>query len=120
MASFNAMAAEVEASRRRLEHAVELRTDELQRAQDSLARREKLALIGHLASNVGHEIRNPLGVMANAVFYLQTIQPDAPAEVRQYLELYESRSSCRRRSSTTFWISLDPHRRTASASTWIG
>lgn len=42
-------------------------------------------MIGHLASGVGHEIRNPLGVMANAVYYLEAIQKDAPEEVRQYL-----------------------------------
>lgn len=84
-ASFNAMAAEVEAARRHLEQAVEKRTSQLRLAQESLARREKLALIGHLASGVGHEIRNPLGVMANAVYYLETIQADASPEVRQYL-----------------------------------
>ena len=84
-AAFNAMAGEVEASRKHLEEAVEKRTRELRLAQESLARREKLALIGHLASGVGHEIRNPLGVMANAVYYLESIQTDATPEVRQYL-----------------------------------
>jgi signal transduction histidine kinase len=86
-ATFNAMAAEVEAVRRHLEEAVEKRTGELRSAQESLARREKLALIGHLASGVGHEIRNPLGVMANAVYYLETVQADASPQVRQYLAL---------------------------------
>ena len=84
-AAFNVMAAEVEAVRRHLEEAVEKRTGELRSAQESLARREKLALIGHLASGVGHEIRNPLGVMANAVYYLETVQADASPQVRQYL-----------------------------------
>ena len=83
--SFNAMADDVEQSRRRLERLVESRTGELRSAQESLARREKLALVGHLAGGIGHEIRNPLGVMANAVYYLETIQPDAPPEVREYL-----------------------------------
>ena len=86
-ASFNAMAAEVEVSRRRLESAVEERTGELRQAKESLARREKLAVIGHLASGIGHEIRNPLGVMATAVQYLQTIQPDASPQVRKHLDL---------------------------------
>jgi len=84
-AAFNAMAGEVEAVRRHLEEAVEKRTGELRSAQESLARREKLALIGHLASGVGHEIRNPLGVMANAVYYLETVQADASPQVLQYL-----------------------------------
>ena len=84
-ASFNAMAGEVETVRRHLEDAVEKRTGELRSAQESLARREKLALIGHLASGVGHEIRNPLGVMANAVYYLETVQADASPQVLQYL-----------------------------------
>ena len=68
-----------------LEHTVAERTRELQEAQESLVRREKLALLGHLASGVGHEIRNPLGVMNNAVYYLEAVLPDASAEVREYL-----------------------------------
>ena len=83
--AFNAMADDVEQARRRLERLVEARTGELRSAQESLARREKLALVGHLAGGIGHEIRNPLGVMANAIYYLETIQPDAPPEVREYL-----------------------------------
>ena len=83
--AFNAMADDVEHARKRLERLVETRTGELRSAQESLARREKLALVGHLAGGIGHEIRNPLGVMANAIYYLETIQPDAPAEVREYL-----------------------------------
>ena len=83
--SFNLMAAQVQEARERLERLVEKRTDQLRTAEESLARREKLALVGHLAGGVGHEIRNPLGVMANAIFYLETIQPDAPPEVKEYL-----------------------------------
>ena len=83
--SFNAMAAQVQESRHRLEHTVAERTRELGEAQDALVRREKLAVIGHLASGVGHEIRNPLGVMNNAIYYLEAVQPDAPAEVKEYL-----------------------------------
>ena len=83
--AFNAMADDVEQARQRLERLVETRTGELRSAQESLARREKLALVGHLAGSIGHEIRNPLGVMANAIYYLETIQPDASPEVREYL-----------------------------------
>jgi signal transduction histidine kinase len=82
----------VEESRQRLEDKVAARTKELnqtlerlQDAQQSLVRREKLALVGHLASGVGHELRNPLGVMSNAVFYLEMVLESAPENVREYL-----------------------------------
>jgi signal transduction histidine kinase len=67
------------------------RTGELEQAlttlkdtQDELVRREKLAMLGQLASGVGHELRNPLAVMTNAVYFLEMIQPDAPPQVQEY------------------------------------
>lgn len=90
--SFDTMAAQVDESRQRLEEKVAARTRELndaltrlQEAQQALVRREKLALLGQLASGVGHELRNPLGVMSNAVYYLDAVQPDAAPDVRKYL-----------------------------------
>jgi len=90
--SFDTMAAQVEESRQRLEEKVAARTHELndallrlQDAQQALMRREKLALLGQLASGVGHELRNPLGVMSNAVYYLDAVQKDQPEDVRKAL-----------------------------------
>ena len=85
--SFNSMADEVQRSRDTLEDQVAQRTRELREARESLARREKLTLIAHLAGGVGHEIRNPLGVMSNAIYYLEAVQKDAPKDVRDYLAL---------------------------------
>ncbi|MDP4027837.1 MAG: ATP-binding protein [Gallionella sp.] len=59
--------------------------DELRKAQDELVRNEKLALLGQVADTVGHELRNPLGVMNNAVYYLQAVLPDADETTREYL-----------------------------------
>ncbi len=57
---------------------------ELDAAQHRLVRSERLAAIGQLASAVGHELRNPLGVLSN-VFYLlgQRIGRDDPWVDRQ-------------------------------------
>jgi signal transduction histidine kinase len=45
--------------------------DELRDAQERLVRSEKLAAIGQLAGGVGHELRNPLGAIKNAVYYIR-------------------------------------------------
>ena len=70
-----------------LESKVEARTRQLLDAQDELVRKEKLALLGQVAGSVGHELRNPLGVMNNAVYFLQTVLTDADATTREYLEI---------------------------------
>ena len=66
----------------RLEEMVEERAKELREAQEQLVRREKLAVLGQLAGGVGHELRNPLGVISNAVYFLQMVlspgEPLAP------------------------------------------
>lgn len=90
--AFNAMAAQVEGGHHALEERVAARTRELttalqqlRDAQEELVRKEKLALIGQLAGSVGHELRNPLGVMTNAVHYLGLVLTDAPPTVAEYL-----------------------------------
>jgi signal transduction histidine kinase len=45
--------------------------EELRKAQEQLIRSEKLAAIGKLAGGVGHELRNPLGAIKNAVYYIK-------------------------------------------------
>jgi PAS domain S-box-containing protein len=72
-----------------LEQRVEERTRELRNAQEQLVRQEKLAVLGQLAGSVGHELRNPLGVIANSVYFLRMAQPDASEKVREYLDLIE-------------------------------
>ncbi|MBV9097628.1 MAG: hypothetical protein JO079_06195 [Frankiaceae bacterium] len=71
----------VETLARRREYALAVadeRTEELKDsmrelagAQEQLVRSERLAAIGELASTIGHELRNPLGVISNAVYLLR-------------------------------------------------
>jgi signal transduction histidine kinase len=56
----------------------------LSEAEARLVRKERLAMLGQLSGSVGHELRNPLGVMTNAVYYLEMVQPTAPDDVREY------------------------------------
>jgi PAS domain S-box-containing protein len=74
----------------RLEEAVSKTKLDLHEAQDKLVRQERLAVMGQLAGSVGHELRNPLGVISNAVYFLKLTQPEASGKVKEYLDLIES------------------------------
>lgn len=58
---------------------------QLQEVQAELVRQEKLSILGQLSGSVGHELRNPLGVMSNAVYYLQMVLTDADETTKEYL-----------------------------------
>jgi signal transduction histidine kinase len=80
----------VETLARRREYALAVadeRTEELKDsmrelagAQEQLVRSERLAAIGELASTIGHELRNPLGVISNAVYLLRGDLGPSPTE----------------------------------------
>ena len=71
----------------RIEAIITERTHQLYEAQEELVRREKLIILGQLAGGVGNELRNPLGVMTNAVFFLKNTITGADATVREYLDI---------------------------------
>jgi signal transduction histidine kinase len=69
-----------------IEHAHAFRA--LAETQEELLRKEKLAMLGQLAGGVGHELRNPLGVMKNSVYYLEMILPEE-ARARKHLGILD-------------------------------
>ena len=79
--------------RKQTEEVLEKSYKDLKAAQEQLVRHEKLAVLGQLAGGVGHELRNPLGVMSNAVYYLNTILPDADETTKEYMEIISSEIS---------------------------
>lgn len=72
-----------------LEERVEARTQELRSAQVQLVRQGKLAVLGQMAGSVGHELRNPLGIISNAIYFLKLVQPEANQKIKEYLSLIE-------------------------------
>ena len=69
-----------------IEHAQAFRA--LAETQEELLRKEKLAMLGQLAGGVGHELRNPLGVIKNSVYYLEMILPEE-ARARKHLGILD-------------------------------
>jgi PAS domain S-box-containing protein len=54
-----------------LENIVQERTKQLKEANEELLKSQRLAAIGELAGMVGHDLRNPLTGIKNAVYYLK-------------------------------------------------
>ena len=50
----------------------------LESAQEQLVRQERLAAVGQLASAVGHELRNPLGVISNSLYLIRGATSESP------------------------------------------
>jgi signal transduction histidine kinase len=71
-----------------LERRVQDRTAELKATQESLVRAERLAVLGKLAGGVSHELRNPLGVITNAAYYLNIVAPD-DARIRKHVAIVQ-------------------------------
>jgi len=63
--------------------------EQLEETRKSLLLAERRATLGTLAGGVGHELRNPLGVMTNSVYYLKAVMPSAPPKVSEYLDILQ-------------------------------
>jgi PAS domain S-box-containing protein len=73
-----------------LENTVIERTKQLFDTQEKLIRQEKLAVMGQLAGGVGHELRNPLGVISNAVYFLRMVSSEGNPVFKEYLDIISS------------------------------
>jgi PAS domain S-box-containing protein len=83
--------AELDVYRTHLEELVQERTRELREAQQQLILNEKFAALGKLAGMVAHELRNPLGVIRNAVVFLKLKLASVKDEkVQKHLEILDA------------------------------
>lgn len=74
--------------RKRAQEALEEKTRALAAAREELIRKERLAILGLLAGGVSHELRNPLGVIKNSVYYLKMVMA-ADEKVTKHLGILE-------------------------------
>jgi signal transduction histidine kinase len=68
---------------------VEKRSAELIEAQEQVLQQERLATFGRLTSAVAHELRNPLGVISNSVYFLRLKLEPTDEKVREYLDILD-------------------------------
>ena len=57
--------------------------------EEKIAKQEKLALLGLLVGGIGHELRNPLGSIKNAAYFLKMAIDDKDPEVKETLVILE-------------------------------
>jgi PAS domain S-box-containing protein len=75
----------------RLEDKVEERTRELDESHKKLLEAERLATIGTVAAQVGHDLRNPLTTINTSLFYLRSVMAQAPQpRVRETMDYMEA------------------------------
>lgn len=86
--SYNALKNSEQHSQHSLEKLVNQRTLELEATQGKLLRQERLATLGQLTATVSHELRNPLGVISNAAYYLKRRCQDSDGKLDEKVEQY--------------------------------
>jgi len=80
---------------RLLEEAVQQKQREMEALFERMLRQEKLATIGQITGSIAHELRNPLGAVKQAIYYLkklaqrQQLTTDNP-KVLRHLDIMET------------------------------
>lgn len=62
---------------------------EMRAMQETIVQQERLMVLGQLAGGIGHELRNPLGAIKNAVYFLNMSLENAGPEVMETLQIVE-------------------------------
>jgi len=70
-----------------LEKAVKEKTFEMEKLTEKIVRQEKLVTIGKISGSIAHELRNPLGAVKQAAYYLKLKHPDPNDKFIKYVDL---------------------------------
>ena len=75
-----------------LEKAVDEKQKEMEILMERLIRQEKLATIGQISGNIAHELRNPLSVIKQSIYFLENLRKKNKLEsltskVKEHFEL---------------------------------
>lgn len=62
---------------------------ERKRLEEILIQKEKLAVLGQLAGGIGHELRNPLGAIKNAAFFLNMVLEKPDSDIKDSLKIID-------------------------------
>ncbi|MBI4516372.1 MAG: PAS domain S-box protein [Deltaproteobacteria bacterium] len=77
----------IEYGQRRYFHIICVDMSDRKRLESQLIQSEKMAAIGQLAAGIAHEIRNPLGIIMNALYDLSELIDAANPEVQEDLQI---------------------------------
>ncbi len=62
---------------------------QLEQARDQLISQTRLAAIGQVAASIAHDLRNPLGAVRNAIFYIRRYTAKPEPDVAEHLEIID-------------------------------
>lgn len=65
----------------------------LEAAEESLWRKDRLAALGEMSAGIGHEIRNPLGIISSSAQLLGRKFPEPEAGVRQLIDIIQEETT---------------------------
>ncbi len=63
-------------------------------SEERLRRRERLATVGQLAASIGHDLRNPLGVIESSLFILRKRVKDDPGATKHVEKIFRQARTC--------------------------
>ncbi len=64
--------------------------EELAKTKDALVRSTRLAAVGQISATIAHDLRNPLGAVRNAAYYLKRKLIDSDPKVLNYFSIIDS------------------------------